>query len=86
MGRIENVSIRGFEASYLDNEERLTILDPIRENVRDYPESNALGDMPSYGFFIRHADGIVLEGISIEPRSMNTRPMIVTDDADVKEE
>ena len=86
MGRIENVSIRGFEASYLDNEERLTILDPIRENVRDYPESNALGDMPSYGFFIRHADGVVLEGISIEPRSMNTRPMIVTDDADVKEE
>ena len=65
---------------YLDNEERLSILPEIRENVRDYPESNALGDMPSYGFYVRHADNVKLENVSITPRSCNTREMILTDD------
>ncbi len=81
-GRIEDVTIRNMKAEYLDNEERLEILPEIRENVIDYPESNALGDMPSYGFYIRHTDNIRLENVSVKPRSMNTRPMLETDDAE----
>ena len=68
---------------YIDNEERLEILPEIRENVTDYPESNALGDMPSYGFYIRHAENVKLENVTIKPRSMNNRPMLGTLDADV---
>ena len=79
-GRVKDITIKNLNAIYLDNEERLEILPQIRENVKDYPESNALGDMPSYGFYIRHTDNIKLENVSVTPRSMNTREMIVTDD------
>ena len=82
VGRIEDVKIRNLEAVYLDNEERLDVLPQIRENVRDYPESNALGDMPSYGFYIRHTKNVCLDNVQIKPRSMNTRPMLATDDTE----
>ena len=39
--------------------------------------------MPAYGFFIRHADDVRLENVSIAPRSCNRREMIVVDDAEV---
>ena len=79
-GRIKDITIKNMKAVYLDNEERLSVLPEIRENVRDYPESNALGDMPSYGFYVRHADNVKLENVCITPRSCNTREMILTDD------
>ena len=82
-GRVRNITIRNMDARYLDNEERLEILPKLHEGVRDYPESNALGDMPAYGFFIRHADDVRLENVSIAPRSCNRREMIVVDDAEV---
>ena len=66
----------------LVNEERLEILPEIRENVTDYPESNALGDMPSYGFYIRHTENVKLENVEIKPRSMNTRGMVITEDSE----
>ena len=81
-GKVKNITIKDFSAEYLDNEERLEILPEIRENIKDYPESNALGDMPSYGFYIRHADNVTLKNVNVKPRSMNTREMIVSDDAD----
>lgn len=79
-GRVRNITIRNLDATYLDNEERLEILPEIRENIKDYPESNALGDMPSYGFYIRHAGNIKLENVCIKPRTMNTRPMLIEAD------
>ena len=81
-GRVENITLRNLKAAYLDNEERLEILPEIRENVTDYPESNALGDMPSYGFYIRHASGVTLDNVYVSPRSTNTRPMLETDDVE----
>lgn len=84
-GYIEDVTISNICAEYLDNKEILTILPEIRENVRDYPESNALGDMPSYGFYIRHAKNIKLDNITVKPRTMNTRPMLKTDDVENSE-
>lgn len=81
-GRIKDVEIKSLKATYLDNEERLEILPEIRENVTDYPESNALGDMPSYGFYIRHTENVKLENVEIKPRSMNTREMIITEDSE----
>ena len=79
-GRVRNITIRNLDATYLDNEERLEILPEIRENVKDYPESNALGDMPSYGFYIRHAENVKLENVKIIPRTSNTRPEIIKED------
>ena len=52
------------------------------ENVRDYPENNAFGDVPAYGFYIRHADRVTLEDWEVIPRTMNTREALVREYTD----
>ncbi|WP_320128326.1 glycosyl hydrolase family 28 protein [uncultured Sphaerochaeta sp.] len=79
-GRIRDISIKDFSATYLDNTEILDIKHPLYENIVDYPESNAFGDLPAYGFFFRHADEISLENLTINPRSSNTRGKIIFED------
>lgn len=80
--RVKDITIRNYEAVYLDNLEILKIKDQIHENLRDYPECNSFGDVPAYGFFVRHASNVKLEGINVVPRSMNTRMCIVKDKVD----
>lgn len=82
-GRVKDITIKDFSAKYLDNEEKLDIIYPLYENITDYPESNAFGDLPAYGFFIRHADNVVLDNITVTPRTQNTRKMIVSEDSSI---
>lgn len=41
--------------------------------AREYPEHNRLGDVPAYGFYVRHAKNVVFENVQITPRSTETR-------------
>lgn len=80
--RIKDIQIRDFQAVYRDNKEDLDIRNPVYENVRDYPENNAFGDVPAYGFYIRHAEGVCLEDWEVIPRTMNTREAVVREYTD----
>lgn len=80
--RVTDIHIRDFKAIYHDNKEVLDIRTPVYENVRDYPENNAFGDVPAYGFYIRHADRVTLEDWEVIPRSMNTREALVREYTD----
>lgn len=82
-GRVKDIHIRDFQAVYRDNTEELHIRESVYENVRDYPENNAFGDVPAYGLYIRHGDNVTVEQCSITPRSMNTRECIVLEDSKV---
>lgn len=75
--RIKDITIKNFVVRYKDNKESICLQTQVAENVDDYPESNAFGDLPAYGIYIRHADHVSLDDIHITPRSMNTRPEIV---------
>ncbi|MGN1019901.1 MAG: hypothetical protein ACI4O7_05980, partial [Aristaeellaceae bacterium] len=52
----------------------------VDELLFDYPESNAYGDVPACGVYARHVDGLTLEGLSVTPRSMNSRPPVTLED------
>ena len=80
--RVSDIRIRDFKAVYHDNKEVLDIRTPVYENVRDYPENNAFGDVPAYGFYIRHADRVTLEDWEVIPRTMNTREALVREYTD----
>lgn len=41
----------------------------------EYPEHNRLGDVPAYGFYIRHAHNITLDRIFVTPRTTDYRAM-----------
>jgi|GEM_PF-732265 len=43
----------------------------------EYPENNRHGDVPAYGLYIRHVDGITIEGdFHVTPRTVDTRDCI----------
>lgn len=79
-GRVKDIHIQDFCAVYRDNQEELHPEQTVYENVRDYPENNAFGDVPAYGLYIRHGEDVSVENCQIVPRSMNQRECIVWED------
>ncbi len=77
---LENITVRDLTMRYRDNEEVLFLPEKVDELLFDYPESNAHGDVPACGVYARHVDGLTLEGLSVTPRSCNTRPEVVLED------
>jgi polygalacturonase len=51
---------------------------PEREAM--YPEPSLFGVLPAYGFYIRHAAGIHMDGVEVGFMSLDTRPAFVLDD------
>ena len=51
---------------------------PERENA--YPEHNMFGVIPAKGIFLRHVDGIELDGIHLSYDKADTRPVLAVDD------
>ncbi|MEO8563057.1 MAG: glycosyl hydrolase family 28 protein [bacterium] len=51
---------------------------PEREAM--YPEPSLFGVLPAYGFYVRHANGIRMDGVDVGFMSPDTRPAIVLDD------
>lgn len=54
----------------------------VPEKADAYPEPTMFGTLPSYGFFIRHADGIELDNIKIKTKQDDYRPAFYLDDVD----
>ena len=75
--KVKDIIIRNYSSRYNELPESIDIKERIHENIRSYPESNSFGDLPAYGFYIRHAENVVLENVEVIPRSMNTRECIV---------
>jgi polygalacturonase len=54
----------------------------IPEVTDKYPEARMMGRLPSYGFFVRHADRVRLRDVQCITDQPDERPAIVCDDAD----
>ncbi len=52
----------------------------VPENETGYPEFSMFGELPAWGFYIRHADGIVLKNVTMRYVEDDFRPAMVLDD------
>src|SRR5215510_11871147 len=50
---------------------------PERETM--YPEPSMFGVLPAYGFYVRHAAGVHMDGVDVAFMALDTRPEIVLD-------
>src|SRR5665213_1481857 len=50
------------------------------EREKEYPEPSMFGILPAWGFFIRHAKGIELNGVDMSTMTPDGRPAFVLDD------
>ncbi|MCE5346495.1 MAG: glycoside hydrolase [Bacteroidales bacterium] len=86
--RIQNVKLKNIEIVYpgagnpLYAKRGLTPaeLDSIPEMRTAYPEFSQFKELPAWGIYIRHADGIELENVTFTALKKDYRPGIVMDD------
>lgn len=57
---------------------------PPKELTDVYPQSDLFGDTPAHGIYIRHADGIILDQVTVAAAAPDARPWLVSEDAGVQ--
>jgi hypothetical protein len=62
------------------NHHHWTNLDAVPERADSYPESTMFGILPAWGLYLRHAEGIRLENVTLRTQAADYRPALVADD------
>jgi len=83
---VENVILENIEINYpgrgndgLANMP-LSRLDDVPEKEAAYPEFSMFGELPAWGLYVRHMDGLVLKNIKFSMDAPDYRPALVFDD------
>lgn len=77
--RIEKVTLRNISVE--DGGGGQVMKERVRENLTGYPENRVFGKrIPAGGLYVRHADGITVDSLTVSHRSQDHRPTIVADD------
>ncbi|MEO8534521.1 MAG: glycosyl hydrolase family 28 protein [Flavobacterium sp.] len=83
---IENVTLENIEITYPGRASKgmaylpLSRLKDVLENIKGYPEFTMFGELPSWGFYVRHASGIEMKNIKLILEKEDFRPAFVFDD------
>jgi hypothetical protein len=83
---VENVTLENIEINYPGRASKgmayipLNRLHQVPEAVKDYPEFSMFGELPAYGFYVRHANGISMKNIKLTLEDADFRPAFVFDD------
>ncbi|MXO04845.1 glycoside hydrolase family 28 protein [Flavobacterium sp. HBTb2-11-1] len=83
---IENVTLENIEIIYPGRASKgmayhpLSRLKDVKENINGYPEFNMFGELPSWGFYVRHVNGIEMKNIKLILDKEDFRPAFVFDD------
>ncbi|RYG71698.1 glycoside hydrolase family 28 protein [bacterium] len=55
-------------------------LDTVPERVTSYPEISMFGELPAWGFYVRHVEGLQLKNIRLVRKQADYRPALIFDD------
>ncbi len=79
--RLENIEIvyPGRGNSGLANAP-ISRLDQVPEKISDYPEFSMFGELPAWGFYVRHMDGLTMKNIKLSIKEADYRPALIFDD------
>lgn len=87
--RIQGVTLQNIEIIYPGSADKdyayrgcsKAELEAIPELEKSYPEFSNWKELPAWGFYIRHADDVVMDNVKISVADEDYRPAIVSDDA-----
>lgn len=83
---VENVLLEDIEISYGGDASEKTAhipidqLDTVPENEAGYPEFSMFGELPAWGFYVRHVKGISFKNIKLSVKTPDFRPSMIFDD------
>lgn len=83
---VKEVELRNIHITYAGGASRQKAevkpdsLSNIPENPAGYPEFTMFGELPAWGFYVRHAEGIVMKNCTVTLKETDFRPALVFDD------
>ena len=83
---VEKVTLENIEISYPGRANKgyahvsLWNLQSVPEKEAQYPEFSMFGELPSWGFYVRHVDGLEIKNVRLNVRNEDFRPAYVFDD------
>jgi hypothetical protein len=54
----------------------------VPEVPKKYPEFSMFGELPAWGFYVRHVEGLQMKNVVLKLKKADYRPAIVFDDVD----
>lgn len=79
---IENVTLRDIALEFTGGGTAELARRIVPENVKGYPGTSLFGQLPAYGFFVRHAKNIMFDNVHLRFATDDHRPAVVCDDVD----
>ncbi|MBS1521943.1 MAG: glycoside hydrolase family 28 [Bacteroidetes bacterium] len=85
-GRVEDVTLENIIINYAGDGKKgnafinRDTLDRVPERIKNYPEFSMFGELPAWGFYIRHADGIKIKNLLLTCKGGDYRSAFVADD------
>ena len=83
---VENVTLENIEIVYEGGGNKETAyfdwkkLDQVTENEKGYPEFSMFGELPVWGFYVRHVVGLKMNNIKISKKGSDYRPAVAFND------
>lgn len=84
---VEDVTLENVEIVYPGRASKgiayypLSHISQVPEQIRSYPEFSMFGDLPAWGFYMRHVRGITMNNVRLSLKDEDFRPAFVLDDA-----
>ncbi|WP_375437569.1 glycoside hydrolase family 28 protein [uncultured Hymenobacter sp.] len=83
---VQDVTLENIDIRYAGGNRKtvayasLDSLARVPERPANYPEFSMFGELPAYGFYVRHAQGITFKNVRISSSGADYRPALVFDD------
>jgi polygalacturonase len=82
---IQNIALKNIKLTYGGNAQirnllNIDSLQKVPERAKDYPEFDMFGELPSWGLYVRHVDGITLKNVKLGLKNEDYRKAILYDD------
>jgi hypothetical protein len=85
---IQNVLLENIEISYPGRASKamayisLSRLEQVPEEIKEYPEFSMFGELPAWGFYVRHVKEISFNNVKLTLDDVDYRPAFVFDDVE----
>ena len=86
--KVSDITLENIEIAYTGNAREyiafsnIDSLQNIPEKIGDYPEFSMFGELPAWGFYVRHADGVKMKNVKLSSIGPEFRTACVFDDMD----
>lgn len=77
---VENVTLENIRIRFAGGGSAASIAREVPEKKESYPEFRIFGELPAYGFYVRHAQGVRFRNVELGYEKPDPRPAMVFDD------